>query len=377
MRTMRFLLTLALMGLACVGVTHAAPGFACAPLPSVRLDRPVVEAGSIVRVSVSGFFGDQPIVLTLAEPAGGGEWSLATLQPPAASTAFAVPLTAEPGPQPYYVVAAQYGPNGELSQRIGAPLYLRPPRSYRTVAADGGVFAFGDATFLGSTGGMVLNRPVVGMATTPSGLGYWLVASDGGVFAFGDAAFRGSTGGLALNRPVVGMAATPSGLGYWLVASDGGIFAFGDATFRGSTGGLRLMRPVVGMASSPSGSYWMVAEDGGIFAFGDAPFLGSRGGLPLVRPVVGMAASPAGDGYWIVASDGGIFGFGTAEHAGSPGGLVDLQVVGMARTPSGGGYWLAGRDGGVSAFGDAVLAGSASGVPLAQPVVGIVAQPPT
>ena len=29
--------------------------------------------------------------------------------------------------------------------------------------------------------------------------------------------------------PVVGMAATPSGHGYWLVASDGGIFSFGDA----------------------------------------------------------------------------------------------------------------------------------------------------
>ena len=36
--------------------------------------------------------------------------------------------------------------------------------------------------------------------------------------------------------PVVGMAATPSGHGYWLVASDGGIFSFGDAPFYGSTG---------------------------------------------------------------------------------------------------------------------------------------------
>ena len=37
-------------------------------------------------------------------------------------------------------------------------------------------------------------------------------------------------------KPIVGMAATPSGHGYWLVASDGGIFAFGDAGFLGSTG---------------------------------------------------------------------------------------------------------------------------------------------
>ena len=36
--------------------------------------------------------------------------------------------------------------------------------------------------------------------------------------------------------PIVGMAATPTGRGYWLVASDGGIFTFGDASFHGSTG---------------------------------------------------------------------------------------------------------------------------------------------
>jgi hypothetical protein len=31
------------------------------------------------------------------------------------------------------------------------------------------------------------------LATTPTGLGYWLVADDGGIFAFGDAPFLGST----------------------------------------------------------------------------------------------------------------------------------------------------------------------------------------
>ena len=37
-----------------------------------------------------------------------------------------------------------------------------------------------------------------------------------------------------LNKPIVGIAATPNGGGYWEVASDGGIFAFGDAAFYGS-----------------------------------------------------------------------------------------------------------------------------------------------
>ncbi len=87
------------------------------------------------------------------------------------------------------------------------------------------------------------------MAPTPDGRGYWLVASDGGIFAFGDAQFHGSTGAIHLNKPIVGMAPTPDGRGYWLVASDGGIFAFGDAGFSGSTGGETLNKPIVGMAS--------------------------------------------------------------------------------------------------------------------------------
>ena len=131
---------------------------------------------------------------------------------------------------------------------------------YRLVATDGGIFSFGDLRFLGSTGGIALTRPMVGMANTASGSGYWLVASDGGIFAFGDANFRGSTGGIALTKPVVGMERTTSGNGYWLVASDGGIFAFGDAAFRGSTGGIALTKPIVGMERTTSGNgYWLVA----------------------------------------------------------------------------------------------------------------------
>ena len=47
------------------------------------------------------------------------------------------------------------------------------------------------------------------MASTPDGGGYWLVAKDGGVFAFGDAQFYGSTGGTPLNAPIVGMTLDP------------------------------------------------------------------------------------------------------------------------------------------------------------------------
>ena len=43
------------------------------------------------------------------------------------------------------------------------------------------------------------------MAAAPDGGGYWLVASDGGIFNYGSAGFFGSTGGMTLNKPVVGM----------------------------------------------------------------------------------------------------------------------------------------------------------------------------
>jgi hypothetical protein len=75
------------------------------------------------------------------------------------------------------------------------------------------------------------------MASTTDGGGYWLVAADGGIFTFGDATFYGSAGSLHLVAPVVGMSATGDGLGYWLVAADGGIFTYGDAPFYGSGAG--------------------------------------------------------------------------------------------------------------------------------------------
>ncbi|HEV3266214.1 MAG TPA: hypothetical protein VG014_11870 [Acidimicrobiales bacterium] len=231
---------------------------------------------------------------------------------------------------------------------------------YWLAASDGGVFAYGDARFFGSAGGTPLQSPVVGMAATPDGGGYWLVASDGGMFAYGDAGFFGSSGAQRLNQPIVGMAPTPDGRGYWLVASDGGMFAYGDAGFFGSTGAMVLNRPIVGMAATPDGKgYWLVASDGGVFAFGDAAYFGSTGAMTLNKPIVGMAATPDGKGYWLVASDGGIFAYGDAGFFGSTGAMVlNKPIVGMAATPDGKGYWLAAADRGVFAYGDAGFFGS-------------------
>ncbi len=99
------------------------------------------------------------------------------------------------------------------------------------VAADGGVFTFGDAPFLGSMGGHVLNDPVVGMAPSPHDGGYLLVATDGGIFGFGRTSFFGSLGGgyggdPSDVPPVAGMALTPDAQGYWLLEPDGWSYAF-------------------------------------------------------------------------------------------------------------------------------------------------------
>ncbi|MDQ1520714.1 MAG: hypothetical protein QOI55_1787 [Actinomycetota bacterium] len=211
-------------------------------------------------------------------------------------------------------------------------------QGYWVVARDGGVFAFGDAKFYGSTGGTLLARPIVGIAPTPTGNGYWLVADDGGVFSFGDAHFFGSLGATRLAAPITAIAATPTGGGYWLAANDGGVFAFGDANFHGSTGNVALRSPVVGITATPRGAgYLLVADDGGVFAFGDAEFAGSKPNAAS-SPAVGIAAGPSGSGYVIAQEDGHVLAFGTPYH-GDGAGIGDSPVVGIASSPDG--YWLA------------------------------------
>ena len=249
-----------------------------------------------------------------------------------------------------------YGPTtGSTSSSLPAPVVgmASTPTGggYWLADAGGAVAAFGSAANFGSMAGQHLNQPITHIVATPDGGGYWLVAADGGTFAFGDAGFYGSMGGRPLNAPVVDIAPTSDGKGYWLVGSDGGIFAFGDAPFYGSMGGRPLNRPIVGLSVDPAtGGYWLVATDGGIFAF-DAPFDGSTGGITLNRPVVGMTATADGGGYWLAATDGGMFAFGNAAFYGSMGGQpLNQPVVGLAADPATGGYWLVAADGGIFSF---------------------------
>ncbi len=250
-------------------------------------------------------------------------------------------------------------------------------------AADGGVFSFGNAQFYGSTGGMRLNKPVVGIASTHDAAGYWEVASDGGVFSFGDASFHGSTGSIRLNKPMVGMAVTPDGGGYWLVASDGGIFAYGNAQFYGSTGSLVLNKPVIGMVPTRDGNgYWLIASDGGVFAFGDAGFFGSLGGAPPATALVGVAPTPGGGGYWVLGANGSVYDFGNAPQVGvgavSPGlGTMKSAMTGLIPDFSGQGFDAVNGSGQAFAYGDAPYFGDVTtAVPgYSGHAVGIAATP--
>ena len=74
----------------------------------------------------------------------------------------------------------------------------------------------------------------MGLAATHDGDGYWLVAADGGVFTFGDAVFEGSTGAKPPHQAIAGMATFGPGPGYWLVGSAGGVYSFGATLYLGS-----------------------------------------------------------------------------------------------------------------------------------------------
>jgi len=183
------------------------------------------------------------------------------------------------------------------------------PSSFWQVDGHGVVYG---APSYGSTANLHLSKPIVGMASTPSGNGYWLVGADGGVFGFGDAAFHGSLAGLHLAAPIVGITTTQSGMGYWLDGSDGGVFTFGDAGFFGSTPGSQGLSVVGPVFPTPDQrGYWIATSSTGYPAraegFGDV--LGCWGGsnaliLPGNAPVVVDAAAVGGiDSAGIACAD--------------------------------------------------------------------------
>ena len=254
---------------------------------------------------------------------------------------------------------------------------------YWLVGGDGGIFSFGSAKFYGSTGNLVLQRPVVGITVSPDHAGYRLVASDGGLFAFGDSRYYGSIPGLGiapagtpgaarqLSAPIIGMVSSADGLGYFMVGADGGVFAFGDAKYFGSCPGIGGCSgtAVTVMPDATGRGYWLVTATGSVYAFGDAPFYGA-----VINPPAAVSSAvrtPDGGGYWILLTNGDVYSFGDAVWFGSPTGQIASPDSANAidATGDGGGYWVDSAKGVVFPFGDAPFDGDMSAYRLNAPII--------
>jgi hypothetical protein len=369
------------------GMLAASTTPASATVPAtVSVSPSAGPVGSVVRISVSGPSGESSgcTGVTFARSAGGG-------------TALA------PGTE-----------NGVVG-RFVVPSFFGAPGPGQFTAVTPGSYVFRVTCGSMATGGLVTSSAAftvttsalppsrfVGMATMPTGKGYWLAQVGGGVFSYGDAPFYGSLpgDGVVSTAPITGIAATPDGKGYWLVSADGGVFSFGDARFCGSLPGDGVVphAPIVGITADPAGGYWLVGADGGVFAFGPARFYGSapgRGGPVGDAPFVDLGATSDGGAYYEAAATGWSVGYGNIANANTnepfgipfPGvpspstsqlaGPLTSLITGIAVTPSGEGVWLVGADGGVFSVG--APAGNHSAPPPffgSLPSVGVVPSAP-
>ncbi len=102
-----------------------------------------------------------------------------------------------------------------------------PTAGYAVLRPDGAVDCYDGAPSFGSMFGRPMNAPLVGIAYTATGKGYWLLGADGGIFCFGDAVGHGPalhylpTWGIGVNTniPLIGLARRADG-GYDLVADN-------------------------------------------------------------------------------------------------------------------------------------------------------------
>jgi PKD repeat protein len=211
---------------------------------------------------------------------------------------------------------------------------------YWLVASDGGVFAFGDAGYYGSLPGLgfapagdhsarhSLAAPIVAMVPSSDDAGYYMVAADGGVFAFGDARFAGSCPGIGgCSGTAVAVMPDASGNGYWLVTAGGSVYAFGDASYLG--GPPHRSVPVTSAVRTPDGNgYWVLSADGKVFGFGDAANHGDPAGTLGGDTASAVFATADGGGYWVATAAGAVGNFGDAPaYGGMTGAHLNAPVI--------------------------------------------------
>ena len=189
-----------------------------------------------------------------------------------------------------------------VSYSPGAP--LRPYQQGYTTTSPRGQLSYHASSPRGSLPPGSSTTPIIGIAATPAGNGYWLVNTSGQVFTRGSAKFYGQVASATPNPPghqggplmpggplspasIVGIAATPGGHGYWLVSSTGKVYNFGSAKFYGQ---VAATMPNPGHPGSPL-----------------------MPGAPMPpASIVGIAATPYGAGYWVFGANGAVYSFGGA-----------------------------------------------------------------
>ena len=162
------------------------------------------------------------------------------------------------------------------------------------------------------------SAPIIDIAPTPSGGGYWLAGADGSVLAFGDAGSFGSLAGGPVPNPVVALdGRRPTVGGYWMLTAEGGVFTFGSAGFFGSLPGVRGERPSSRPARPATRRRLLDRRRSG-----RCPSLRRRTRRRLAA--VGQrgpgrqgrrgAVMPTGGGYWLASLAGGVYTFGDADE---------------------------------------------------------------
>jgi hypothetical protein len=289
-------------------------------------------------------------------------------------TTAATAAAAAPASPATHVSHASYASHASGSAR---KRHVSAAYSYDLVTALGAVYNFGGAGWYGEETSQHLAAPIVGMAVTPDGRGYWLVGADGSVFNLGDAVSYGSLASEVLGdwQQIIALVPTADGKGYWLVNDSGAVTPFGDAGPINSGQPLPardLDTPIVSVAIAPGGTgAWFTDAGGHVYVSGEAPWLGSHV-RNNVDPIVSIAATPAGLGYWLVNSAGRVWAFGDATSGRVAPRTLAGSVVGMIPAENRLGYWVATSAGAIVSGGDAKARSGPAGGALTA-VVGIAA----
>lgn len=256
---------------------------------------PAVHVGAAQAVSISSDRGRAVAVLT----SGGVVRS----------------VPSPPGPPVWRIPAWAEGASALAVVRGGSGAYV--------ATSFGRVFALGTARWSGSpraASGHFVSSPVVSIAATTNGRGYYVLSADGTIHGYSAPSYGSAAlgAGSADAVAVVARAANP---GYFVATSAGSVYGFGP----GERGRLvfsarNLPARVVGIAVDPStGGFWLALQDGAVLGHG-APVLGAATCRLGGSPISGIAAQGSA-GYALVSTTGRWYGFSGTSGAGGAGPL--------------------------------------------------------